>query len=402
MPVDRLRRQLLVQQREAAEAAVPDDLGGDALVDGARRPRIDEEGEVGVAVDVDEAGRDDLAGGVDLPVAPRRRPRPGAMRPSTIPTSAGTGSAARAVDDEAVADREVDAHRAPRACAVASTSTRAVGDHDAVALARGGDRHLAVEDVVEDGGGVALERRAEAAAAGGDVREAVALDERERLHRHRRQLAASPARDDDVARRRPGLAALEAVGRMVAAVGADRQRRPAREHAGTRARRRARRAAARPRRSPATSAVALDPQREVGLEQLDGLVAEVRERVRDALEAVACRPRPPRADEHLGRPERPPLLVVATPGDQRRPALAGREHAIGHERRERAHDRVVDAVADHAARAAGGGQHGVDDGAGRRVDPDRRHVALAVRDLAADDAADGAVAGGVAPSRPGS
>ena len=66
VPVDRLRRELLVEEREAAEAAVADDLERDALVHGARRARVDEQREVGVAVDVDEAGRDDLARGVDL------------------------------------------------------------------------------------------------------------------------------------------------------------------------------------------------------------------------------------------------------------------------------------------------------------------------------------------------
>ena len=59
------------------------------------------------------------------------------------------------------------------------------------------------------------------------------------------------------------------------------------------------------------------------------------------------------------------LLVVATERDQRRPALSGRDHALGHEPRKRAHDRVVDPVADHAAGAARSRKHRVDDGAGR-------------------------------------
>ena len=45
----------------AAVAAVADQLGGDALGDGALGARVDEEGVVGVAVDVDEAGGDDHA-----------------------------------------------------------------------------------------------------------------------------------------------------------------------------------------------------------------------------------------------------------------------------------------------------------------------------------------------------
>ena len=73
MPVDRLRRELLVEEREAAEAAVADDLERDALVHRAGRPRVDEQREVGVAVDVDEAGRDHLARGVDLGVRLRHR-----------------------------------------------------------------------------------------------------------------------------------------------------------------------------------------------------------------------------------------------------------------------------------------------------------------------------------------
>ena len=270
-----------------------------------------------------------------------------------------------------------------RSSRVALDVDLAVDEHDAVALARGRHGDLAVEDVLEHGRRIALERVAEAAAAGRDVREAVALRELVGLHRHRRQLARLAARDDDVARRRARLAAVEAVGRMVAAVGADRQRRPGCQqlvlaHVGE--------PAALPPRAARVGhePVALDPQRQVGLDQLDRLVAEVGERVRDALEPVAAR----RARPSCRRAPRScrtasPLLVVAAERDQRRPALAGGDHPVGHERRERAHDRVVDAVADHAAGAAGRRQHRVDDRAGRGVDVDRRHVALAVRDLAA-------------------
>ena len=42
----------------------------------------------------------------------------------------------------------------------------AVDDDDPVALARCGDRDLAVEDVLQHSGGIALERVAEAAASG--------------------------------------------------------------------------------------------------------------------------------------------------------------------------------------------------------------------------------------------
>ena len=68
--------------------------------------------------------------------------------------------------------------------------------------------------------------------------------------------------------------------------------------------------------------VAVHPQRQVALDELDRLVREVRERVRDALEAVALRPRSPAADEHLRQDERLAVLVAAD-RDQRRPALAG-------------------------------------------------------------------------------
>ena len=210
------------------------------------------------------------------------------------------------------------------------------------------------------------------------------------MHRHRRQLTCLAARDDDVARRCPRLAAVEAVGRVVAAIGAERQRRLRREQLVLAHVREPAALAARAARV-GYDPVALDSQRQVGLDQLDRLVAEVGEWVRDALEAVEARARAPAADEHLGGAERPAVLVVASPGNQRRPALARGDHPVGHDRRERSHDRVVDAVADHAAGAARGRQHRIDDRAARGVDPDRDHVALAVRDLAPDDAANGAV-----------
>ena len=54
-------------RRRVADAAVAVDLGRDALRDLAARPAIAQEGEVGMAVDVDEAGRDDETGRVDDP-----------------------------------------------------------------------------------------------------------------------------------------------------------------------------------------------------------------------------------------------------------------------------------------------------------------------------------------------
>ena len=86
-------------------------------------------------------------------------------------------------------------------------------------------------------------------------------------------------------------------------------------------------------------------ERQVRLDQLDRLVREVRERVGDSLQAVLARPCAPGADDHLGHHERPAVLVAAE-RDQRRPALAGRDHPVRRHLRERTHDRVVDPVAD--------------------------------------------------------
>ena len=65
-----------------------------------------------VGVDVDEARRDERAVGVDLAVAPRRRPSPtSTMRPSLIGDVGRARRRARAVDDRAAADHEVERHR---------------------------------------------------------------------------------------------------------------------------------------------------------------------------------------------------------------------------------------------------------------------------------------------------
>jgi hypothetical protein len=124
MPVDRLRGQLLVHEGEASEAAVSDDLERDALVDRARGPRIDQQREVRVAVDVDESGRDDLARRVEL--APRVRDD--ADRDDAPSIDADVGAplpGSRAVHDDPAADREVDhdAFRVLRSSAVAVASS---------------------------------------------------------------------------------------------------------------------------------------------------------------------------------------------------------------------------------------------------------------------------------------
>ena len=61
--------QLLVGRGRRAVAAVADHRCGEALPDAALGEPVDVYGEVGVAVDVDEAGRDDPAGGVECPGA---------------------------------------------------------------------------------------------------------------------------------------------------------------------------------------------------------------------------------------------------------------------------------------------------------------------------------------------
>ena len=82
--VDRLARERRVDDREAAEAAVADHLERDALVDRARRARVDQQRVVGVAVDVDEPGRDGKPGGVDLGAVAGGTGPTAATRPSSI------------------------------------------------------------------------------------------------------------------------------------------------------------------------------------------------------------------------------------------------------------------------------------------------------------------------------
>ena len=99
--------------------AVPDDLGGDALVEGADGAGVDEQRVVGVAVDVDEAGGDVEPGRIDL----GRRGGDVSDRDDALAgdaESAAIGRPAGAVDHAAVPDRDVEAHAAPRSVAVAA------------------------------------------------------------------------------------------------------------------------------------------------------------------------------------------------------------------------------------------------------------------------------------------
>jgi hypothetical protein len=121
--VDRHRGELPVEEREASEAAVPDDLERHALVDRARRPRIDEEREVRVAVDVDEPRRDHLAGRIDL--LPRLRNLTDRDDAAAVDADVrALLGGARPVDDHPVPHGEVDhaAFRPRRASAVAIAS----------------------------------------------------------------------------------------------------------------------------------------------------------------------------------------------------------------------------------------------------------------------------------------
>ena len=137
VPVDRALRELRVSDREAPVPAVANDLGRDALVERADRPRVDEERVVGVAVDVDEARGDVEPGGVELHGRGGRL----ADRDDAVagdPDVGDEGRAAGPVDDAAVADRDVERHARSRSAAVAASSTRHGGPttDDPVELAR--------------------------------------------------------------------------------------------------------------------------------------------------------------------------------------------------------------------------------------------------------------------------
>src|SRR6185369_1365785 len=91
------------------KSTVAGDLQRDALADLRLRPRVERQREVGVRVDVDEAGRDDLAAGVDHPAGRPRRAR--LERDEAAPVDADVGVApgrAGAVDQVAAADQQVE------------------------------------------------------------------------------------------------------------------------------------------------------------------------------------------------------------------------------------------------------------------------------------------------------
>ena len=137
-------------------------------------------------------------------------------------------------------------------------------------------------------------------------------------------------------------------------------------------------------------AVAQHFERQLGLDQLDRLVGKVGRRVGYALDAILGGAGAPGADHHFGEHEGA-ALVIAADREERRAALARRDHALRYDLRERAHDGVEYPIAHHAARRARRRQHRVEDRALRRLEAHRPHIALAVRDVGASDAADRAV-----------
>ena len=114
----RARAQVVAQQLDLArqrrrdrEAAMADDLGGDALAHLALGLGIDRQGKVGMGLDVDEAGRDREAGGVDdlgcrVPEV-RSDGGDAAVADGEIAVPAG---GAAAVEDQAAADQDIAGH----------------------------------------------------------------------------------------------------------------------------------------------------------------------------------------------------------------------------------------------------------------------------------------------------
>ena len=101
-----------VGDRRAAMAAVADDLGGHALAQRALGLGVDQQREVGVAVDVDEAGGDDAAAGLDPPTRLRRREVAERDDPVTDhPDIRADCCAPQPIDDVTTRDDDVEPHR---------------------------------------------------------------------------------------------------------------------------------------------------------------------------------------------------------------------------------------------------------------------------------------------------
>ena len=98
-----------VGDRRVRLAAVADDLGRHALAEGRAGGRLLEQREVGVGVDVDDAGADDRTAGVDDDV--RRRARRGRQDLQAVADDADVARmrwSARAVDDRPARDEDIE------------------------------------------------------------------------------------------------------------------------------------------------------------------------------------------------------------------------------------------------------------------------------------------------------
>src|SRR5262249_33747607 len=121
--VDGGRGRRAVADREAAEPAVADHLERDALEDRADRARVLQQRVVGVAVDVDEAGRDREAGGVERrQVVPAREIADLGDAPVLDPYVGVARRVSRPVDHGAARDEEV-AHQADGTGAAAGSTS---------------------------------------------------------------------------------------------------------------------------------------------------------------------------------------------------------------------------------------------------------------------------------------
>ena len=96
------------QRRRDGEAAVAHDLGGHALPDLPFGARIQRQGEIRVRVNVDEAGRHDVAAGIDGPARGAPSLPLDGHDPLLAHEDVGlTAGRPGSVDDEPSADREV-------------------------------------------------------------------------------------------------------------------------------------------------------------------------------------------------------------------------------------------------------------------------------------------------------
>jgi hypothetical protein len=110
--VDADRGSVEIAEREAAMSAVPDDLQRHALIDGAHRPRVAQQGVVRVAVDIDEARRNEPSGGVDHIASLRPLDRTDVDYTAVSNTHVCLASGrSGAIDDRAVLDQDIERHR---------------------------------------------------------------------------------------------------------------------------------------------------------------------------------------------------------------------------------------------------------------------------------------------------